>query len=334
MTEKERQGHGVSLALKRMAILNTLPAPMAEHLRKLMVPVEAENKGFDKISEARLHQIVKTYQVIAELIIFTLLAQIWETYFEKGRLELPPEKVEEVIAFMRMPPKQQEIFNYVGLIRSIREIIDANSENYFVKEITDLRKFFYREGPVQQASFFLEVLKVKLSKHSIDPKELPDLCIRAEESLANILSKMGFLAKYTLTAIQDIDILKFRHSKEAVFKHKIVYLHNLLGGLDINYLELKSFTDNRSVLLMDEDRLKFLNLTPFILDANAFEDNTDVSKIYFISHYEPQSDSYYYKYVNKPENKLDFIQISEEKFNIIKIQLDAFFKLLTPESTD
>ena len=40
----------VSLARKRMAILNSLPAPIAEHLRKLMVPVADEKEGFDKIS--------------------------------------------------------------------------------------------------------------------------------------------------------------------------------------------------------------------------------------------------------------------------------------------
>ena len=42
----------ITLANKRMAVLNALPAPLAEPLRKLIVPVEQENEGYDKVSEA------------------------------------------------------------------------------------------------------------------------------------------------------------------------------------------------------------------------------------------------------------------------------------------
>ena len=108
----------------------------------------------------------------------------------------------------------------------------------------------YREGSFQNASFFLEILRVNLFKETIDSEEVLELCVRAEESLANILSSMGFLAKYALVAIQNIDVLKYRHSPKALFKHLAVILRDLLGGLEVTPLEFEErFMDNRSIVL-------------------------------------------------------------------------------------
>jgi hypothetical protein len=330
---RECQGRSVSTARKRMAILNSLPAPVAEHLRKLMVPVEDENEGYDKVSPARLWQTVRTYQVTAEMLAFTLLAQLWESFFEQGgKLVLPPNRAQEMFDFLHLRPQENETYDYVGLIRTIRDTLDKNNVNYFMEELKDLRDMLYQEGPFQNSCFFMEVLRVKLNRQEPEPHEIGELCARAEESLANMLGKMGFLAKYTLAAIQDIDVIKYRHQQEAFFKHKVVYLRDLLGGLDTNFFELERFTDNRSVLFMDEETKNYLNLTPFVIDANAFEEDTDVSKIFFISHYEQATDTYVFKYVNKPDQEEDWIRISknQKQFPIIKVQLDAFQELLKP----
>ena len=69
-----------SLPRQRMAILNALPAPIAEHLRKLMVPIKDE-AGFNQLTEQRLHQMVRTYLTVMELLSFTLMGQLWETFF-------------------------------------------------------------------------------------------------------------------------------------------------------------------------------------------------------------------------------------------------------------
>ncbi|MEZ5043468.1 MAG: CHAT domain-containing protein [Saprospiraceae bacterium] len=318
----------ISLARKRMAILNAFPAPVAEHLRKLMVPVEDENEGYNKVSTARLQQIVRAYQTIMELLAFTMLAQLWENLLVTGDIELPEERVAVIQNFLNLPYGKQKVYDYIGLIRQVREIIQLNKGQYFMEELQQLKKMFYEEGSFQNAMFFQEVLRAKLNVQSVSPDEVTELCIRAEESLAEILSRMGFITRYALVAIQDINVLKFRHNLKARFQHVAVVLRDLLGGLETTELELGKFMDNRSIVLLNEENMKYLNLSPFIIDANAFEKNTDISKIYFVSHYDKTADSYCFKYIYKPEDEESFIHVSAEKYPIVKIQFDALKQLL------
>ena len=114
----------ISLPRKRMAILNSLPAPVAEHLRKLLVPVEDENDGYDTLSTARLQQIIRTSHTVMELLTFTLMAQLWETFFEQGELDILEERKAMIRTFLLLPPSAQEVYDYLDLIRSLRDIIE------------------------------------------------------------------------------------------------------------------------------------------------------------------------------------------------------------------
>jgi hypothetical protein len=351
----------LSLARKRMAILNSLPAPIAEHLRKLMVPVEDENQGYDKVSEARLQQSVRAYQVIMELLSYTLMAQLWEMYFEakqkdeEAELEVTTDQMEEIQTFLNLSPGDQEVYDYITFIRTMREVIEANHKeeaeaeevapipgenkrpkSLYVEELQDLKALIYEGGPFQNACFFMEVLRVKLNRQSVEAGEVAELCVRAEESLSAIFSELGFLAKYTLAAVQNIDVLKYRHLREAKFNHATVYLRDLLGGLERTSLELEArYMDNRSVLLLNEENLEYLNLSPFIIDANAFEKDTDVSKIFFISHFDKNKNAYIYKYVNRPDDETAEIVIDDTgQFSLIKEQLDNFKQLLMTKAAE
>lgn len=80
--------------------------------------------------------------------------------------------------------------------------------------------------------------------------------------------------------------------------------------------------DNRSILLIRLDTEHYLNLSPFVVDENAFLDKTDICKIYFFSHYSKQASIWFYKYVNKPDDPR--WEITEESHPLIKPQFDAF----------
>ena len=261
-----------------------------------------------------------------------MLAQLWEAKLEQENFNFSPSQVEEINTFMQLRPGEQDTYDYVDLIRNIRQIINDNGGDYFVEELADLNQLIYRDGPFQRACFFLEALRMKLSKQGLSPAEIPELCARAEDSLAALFEQLGFLARYTLTAVQTIDVQKFRHNRKATFNHKAVFLTDLLGGLEVTYFERERFTDNRSVLLIKGENMDFLNLSPFIIDANAFEEDADLSKIYFISYYEPTTDSYRYKYVNRPDLAEEQLTIPQKNFDIVKIQLDAFKELLGVEA--
>ncbi|MCB9053330.1 MAG: CHAT domain-containing protein [Lewinellaceae bacterium] len=318
----------ITLPRKRMAILNSLPAPVAEHLRKLVVPVEDENDGYDTLSVNRLRQSVRAYQTVMEFITFTLMAQLWETFFEQGKLNIAEERKEMIRTFLLLQPSDQEVYDYLALIRNLKDVIEENSGHYFLKELEGLLQGLAEGSRFQQALFFLEVLKVRLTGESIAPAEVPELCRRAEECLADLLSAMAFLAKYALVSVQGIDVCKYRHTPKAIFKHIAVELRDLLGGLEVTEFDMQHFMDNQSILLLNEEEETFLNLSPLIIDANAFEEKTDVSKIYFVSHFDKGRNTYCFKPIYKPEKVSEWIYLDDKKYAIVTKQFDAFKQLL------
>jgi hypothetical protein len=75
----EMEGEAVDIGDKRLYILNSLPAPIAEQLRKLLVPpIDDDEKVFLNFSKERIKQLITTYDSLLQLLAFTLLAQLWE----------------------------------------------------------------------------------------------------------------------------------------------------------------------------------------------------------------------------------------------------------------
>jgi hypothetical protein len=118
LNQQIQRGVQISIPKKRMAVLNALPAPLAEPLRKLMVPVEKENEGFDKVSEARLRQISQAYITSMELLTFTMLAELWEAHDNLGRLDIQENQTEMLRAFFRLSRTEREIFDFFSLGRN------------------------------------------------------------------------------------------------------------------------------------------------------------------------------------------------------------------------
>lgn len=340
---QEKKGKPVSASRKRMAILNCLPAPVAEHLRKLITPMRDSNEGYDQISEGRLKQLSRTYAIITEMMAFIMLAQLWEAKLEHGELTLPAKPREVIHEFLHRPQLQVDSYDYIELIRSIRQVFeyDANQGlvNFFVPELEEIKELPYINDDFMAANFFLNTLRRRLSTGGIAADEVPTLCLRAEESLAEIFRHLGFMAEYTLASINNIDIEKYRHQLHPTFRHNIVRLIDLLGGLDQTDLVLKRFTDNRSILLIKEpgaeSKLKELNLSPFIIDKHAFETDagdTEVANIYFFSHYSLEKDTYYFYRAYNPDEEL--LAASNQQLVAVKAQLDAFFQLLGPANKE
>ncbi|MCB9265907.1 MAG: hypothetical protein H6558_12845 [Lewinellaceae bacterium] len=340
---QEKKGKRVSASKKRMAILNCLPAPVAEHLRKLITPMSGSGDGYDQPGEARLKQLARTYSIITEMMAFILLAQLWEAKLEHGELVLPEKSMEVIHEFLHRARIEVDSYDYIELIRSIRQAFEEKANQglveFFVPELEEIKELPYKNDNFMAANFFLNTLRRRLNTGGIAAGEVPALCLRAEESLAEIFLHMGFMAEYTLASINDIDIEKYRHLRKPTFRHNIVRLIDLLGGLDQTDLVLERFTDNRSILLIKEPeeggRLRELNLSPFIIDKHAFEEDardTEVSNIYFFSHYDKQKDSYYFYRAYNPDEEL--LEAGNQQLMIVKAQLDAFFELLSPPGNE
>ena len=328
----EEEGDAIEEGDKHVAILNSLPRPVAEHLRKLMAPVEAEKEGYDKVSEARLRQIAQAYEATMEFLAYILLAQLWEARFE-AEAPPPPEPLLELIRrFLALQRAERAGYDFEPLLLALHEALEEQGVPFFVSELERLRQFFREEEGFRDACFFMNVLRKKLEQDAVAPYELADMCIRGEESLLALFRQLGFLAKYTLAAVKHIDVLHYRHLKDTRFSHAMVKLMRVFGKLQEEQFIINRFLFNRSVLLLKEEEengqpsTRELSLAPFIIDENAFELKTDLSKLYFFSHYKAGSDSYCYKHINRPGDPL--LEVSAGKYELVKAQFDTFREML------
>lgn len=316
----------ISLANKRMAVLNALPAPLGEPLRKLIVPVEQENAGYDKISEARLHQISLAYQTAMELLVYTLLAQLWEAFYDLGQLDISDRQRQRLCTFFSLKKAEREVYELMEIVETIKGVFDRNKIDYFIQELYTISQLANTDQTFAEAIQFLSSLRLQTRQNTLDSTATQYLCKRGEDCLTYLYSKLGFMARYRLATIQGIDVQKYRHRRTPSYNHATVVLHDLLGGFDLSAVTLDKSLDNRSILLINDQNWDYLNLSPFVIDENAFHKDTDVCRLFFFSHYLKAPDLAFYKYVNKPDDVP--LEVPGERFVLVREQLDAFAELI------
>ena len=102
---------------------------------------------------------------------------------------------------------------------------------------------------------------------------------------------------------------------------------------------LDNFLNNESVLLMKKQPLSgrtgFLNLTPFVIDENAYVKTADPIKLHYFHHYREATGAYFFKHTYKPEDPLLEIQDreteKEEEMAVLDVweQFEEFRTLLS-----
>jgi hypothetical protein len=316
---------------QRMAVLNALPSPLSEPLRKLMVPVMQEGAGYDKVSELRLRQLVVAFNTSMEFLCFTMLAQLWEAYYEQGALQLNATERADLQGFFRLSEQERAAFDLLPLIRTLRGVFASNHIHFFFEELRDLGTRLQNDTELTDALSALNGLRRQVSKvrkGDFDLAEIPLLCQQGEKNLTVLYSRLAFLACYKLATVQEIDVQKYRHDRNLKFNHTTVGLHLVLGGQAETKISLTNPLDNRSVVVLKEKSAEYLTLSPFVLDECAFEKEKKkqekLSKVFLFSHY--RGGTCCYKYLDRPDDP--FLEVSASQFSIVKDQLDAFTHLL------
>ncbi|MEM6348183.1 MAG: CHAT domain-containing protein [Bacteroidota bacterium] len=337
------------LSRQRMAILNNLPAPIAEHLRKLFVPLGDSDEGYDKIGPSRLRQLNATYQVLMELMCFTLLAQLWEESLQKKPVSLEAKVKAQILDFLQQPANQRQSFHFIPFIRSLRQALDAAKIKYFVDELSRMSQLIAEDSAFRRGCSHFDFLQQRLIQENDTQlqAEVGKLCVEAEKQLAAIFAELGYLGRYTLATVKQILVKKHRHREKAHFEHLVVRLVDLLGGMDQEDETFTNFLDSQSVVLLkeideeeessasqaDEEKAKeeskkmdYLSLSPFVIDENAFIDSSDVSKIYFYHHRQRHPDAWAYHWAYKPTDPP--LLVPGKNFAWIEEQIEAFLNSL------
>jgi hypothetical protein len=327
----------ISFLKKREAVLNNFPSPVSVQLSKLFSPSTKDREAFDHFNERRLRQMDRTFQFLIEMLLYTLLAQLWEYAIAHPGLKLARPQTEEIERFLRLAPPQRAVYEYRQPIRAVADILEAEvapTEGFFLREFPEVRELVYEDERFLAAYFFLITLRQQLSQRQrLGQEEAAQLCVTAEEALAELFGLTGFICRYAVYTIQNIDVLKFRHTGEPAFLHDINYLADLSAGRVERFQHKDhAILDNRSVLLFerdaDSDELKGLNLSPFIIDASAFDEKPgDIAKIHFFHHYDPARKAYCYRDVLYPHEEMLSVTAGSP-YDIVFEQWEAFWALL------
>lgn len=350
LKEAEDDGDYIEIGDKQTAIVNILPYPIAIHLQKLLCPVAQTDEGYDKIGANRLKQIGELFQTTTELLTYIMLAQLWELRLLGRVHQLPAALVKEVKDFFYLPAASRRVYDHLPLIRQIRLFLEeapSADTDYFITELKQLKELTVEGHPFALACGYLFNLRRQSQNGPFAESDIADVCEEAEHHLSVAFAQLGFLHRYNLTSIQDIDVEKYRHEKRARYNHAVVKLMRAFGKPEHNYFRLDHLLDNRGVVLLkgqakvidprrrqfEGGEMQYLNLSPFVIDRNAFESDADLSNLLFFDYYHLAEDTYLFKSVKQPLSQRDQLRIDPQRtdFRGVRIQLSAFRELILNE---
>ena len=354
--EKEEKGIEVANNTKQIAIVNSIPFPIGVHLQRLICPtLGSEDETYDEFGMKRLEQIAQLFQITTEFIAVIMIAQVWEIFVQNdGVLSLEMDLKNKLKEYIELGEKDREVYDNIPLIQMIREYLEqfqnANKTNTsFIDEQELLKKLFLSDDNFRAACNYLANLRSRIMKNKIDKDRAKIICIEAEKQLCIFVKPLGFIHRYQLTSVQNIDILKFRHilRNKTEYKHRIIKCMQAIGTDEWSYYYMNTFLDNWGVLLLKcktsrinlKGRTKrfkvevegYLNLSPFVIDRNSFLEKTDLAYIMFFKN--ENDKEICYKRVKNPLSQRDAFAVKkqeddEDNFEAIRVQYNAFKKFI------
>ena len=279
----------------RQQLIDSFPSPVGEQLRKLFAS--------STVDEARLRQLVVTYETIIKLFAFAMLSQLWNARVDKPDLAISDDQRASIDSFNTLDANAEAHFDYVALIIAIDQIFSANSVEPFMSECSQLGGAL-GSGPANDAWRFMDEMRGEIADGKVDASEVESFCVQAEKHLGVLLDAMAFIVGYKLATIKTISINKTRH-KPAEFHHRQVLLDRVTAGFEDTDEVRASFTDNESVIILKDpsDVTNYLNLTPFVVDQNALTHNQG-TKLYFMLNFDAAANAVHYYSIADPTDAL------------------------------
>jgi len=344
---------------KRDVILYSIPFPIAANLSNL-VNIQASEKDYkDKDEHKRryLMQVGQLYHTASEFMGFIMIAQLWEIKLKFPSLPIPGELRDTLNAYFYLNAEDRKVYDYLPLIQLIRAFIQTVSAalpdvKLFIDEQVILRDILLEGNTFASACQYL----LQLHKEARAQKKWRNIvkkCINAEERLCDFFAELGFLYKYHLTSITQIDIMKYRHEEKQKtrFKHRIIKLMRPMKSKEettfFQYF-MPTYLDNWGVVLIkskgeetirdplamevDLEKMDFLNLSPFIIDRLVYEDSSDISSLLFFNQYYGEKDMYEFNDASCPYKNNDIFRVNKSgpavkkryELESIRLQFKAF----------
>lgn len=333
-------------------IVRMLPMPIGEHLAKLFL-CEREPLLHENVHLRKIKHICTLYYVTMEFLSYVMIAQLWEyrslevrpTDAAKGNHHLPDTLLQTLTEYFHLSLTKRTEFHYRDFFRSIAAFFQNRTNlDFFIEELKDLNQFFREDSPFSNACEFLAYLSSRNNKGTVSVDEAEELAGRAEGWIADIFSKLGFLQRYHLVSIQAISIFKYRHIAKPTFNHSVIRLMRVNSSEKVLY-KLEDCIDCQGVVLLKgnlvrnaggdfqaDGELKFLNLSPFLIDISAFAGGGSIVRIGIFGEYVPsetgfKDDFYRYKDIQKPDDTRVLTEVkANSQYMSVKEEMDYFRK--------
>lgn len=285
-------------AEKKDALIRAYPAPISVHLRALF-----SNSLSEKLNEARLQQLVNTYQISLQFSAFVLLSELWDQANQIAiSLKMSEEEKLQLQAFFDVNAYTAPAFDYFLLVDALLRIGHRNQIDWYVEEWATYPNGWTDHPVLTAANEYFRLLITELET-DIPSRLIETYNLDAEEQLTALLTELQFLVNYRMAVVKNIEVQQIKHLPPTAFRHVIVELDNSyqdIGEKD-RQQQLERPTDMESVLLFREQLHESLNLSPFVLDENALTREYN-SKIYFLAH--RTADSLLYEWIENPADQL------------------------------
>ncbi|TAE48390.1 MAG: hypothetical protein EAZ89_15360, partial [Bacteroidetes bacterium] len=243
-----------------------------------------------RLDTGRLEQLISIYIATSQLLYYIVLSNIWEEQ-NKGKFKA----ADDFLAENEMSPERFASFDYLGKVIDLYQALEDQESFIFMPELEAFTDLLQEDSFEKKAWNYLEGLRKQWP--SFPPAEVETSCLRAEQALTVLLKSVAFLADYRMLTIRDIQIDNPRFSTVS-YMMELGRLNAIVDtGLSLYQDESRrrktTYTNRNSIILVQQENdLGYsLNLSPFIIDKNAFLNHEAIDPYVFV--YEKEGHFHY-----------------------------------------
>lgn len=315
-------------------IITELPHPISEFIRKLVAkpkPGEEDETFYHDLNANRLKYLIYTYTTSIELLTFTLLAQLWDEHTHRNIPVFTEDLKAELQRLFDLDIRARQTYSFIPLIQKMKASLLQQDIEPFVTEYLQISTEFNAGTDFHEACMYLEEVRNEvMNQNNSDANWVRKTCIKAEKQLAKVLERLGFLAKYRMSSMKDINFIKYKHQTSPKYRLNFVDLKYRPSGMDIETETMPDSMDNSSIVIVKHTAqgLSYLNLSPFIFDENSFDDKAKLANLVVFQSYEKQAGVFTFRHIYRPLSRPLILRQKIEYFNLIANQFDAFHQIV------
>jgi hypothetical protein len=291
-------------------LLDTFPSMVSLQIRDLFTP-EGRSKG-----RVRLQEFSEAYCTVARLLCAIALANLWDAAIaepSKKDFVIRTPYLRDISRYLEWSPAAGTPVDYFWLIRTVCCIFHENEVRPYVKELISLDQSMRDANEFYDAYHFLEQeVRQRLIANDIASQEVEPLCRETEHHFGKLLQQCAFLCNYQIVSVKVISVDLPRREPDPIFIHEKAILKGRdYATIDTEPVKRESTSSNDSVFItrnLEKDGLP-LNLSPFLIDQNAFKVKKQyLPKMYFFDGME--------------DEKLHFLHADATKKNFVVTRTD------------